>query len=468
MSLNLNSLLADLEKDSGITKQASVTETAKPAVSAELASVLEKKASEDLTAKAFSEGEALAKALLEKMAENNIIADNNAMVADDNTKVLPNPQGTVEDVLEGVVANAKATGASTDNRVDGEGPFANNVDPAGDLPPETQKQAADASAQPKEEDTMNKVASDSELAKFIMEKIAQEFSSVVTTPAAGVNTAATAAPNKIIRDNTVMTAQDDAKVDDAAVQPGGDGTINALFQSIVAKAVAEGGNSDNLVLNGGSVDPRADQVHQNGGPGPASEGQEKAAAVSALVAEGMDFDMAVDLVKQAEEEILSESWEQEKQACLSLLMEEGVDFDTAVTLVKQAEEDMAKEAKESGTDLRAARAQRVSDGRKIQAGKAAFKDGMQSAATKASVGASNVAFGAKNLDGKIFKKGVGQLASNKLVRYGAGATALAAGAAALARSHEKKACIDALVAEGIDFDTAVELTKQASVEIYGE
>lgn len=349
--LNLNSLLSDLEATSQITKQASAPEAVKPAVSAELAGVLEKKASEDLTAQAFSQGEALAKQLLEKLAndfaaspvQNEIITGNTEMVQDDDKKILPNPQGTVEQVLEGVVANAKATGAASDNRVDGDGVHANNVTPAGD-PVDGVKQAQEAITQPKEEKTMDKIASDNELAQFIMEKLAQEFSSVVTTPAAAANTAAAAAPNKIQRDNAVMTAQDDLKVQDAAVQPGGDGTVNALFESIVAKAKAEGGNSDNLILNGGSVTPRGDTVHQSGGPGPASEGQEKAAAVSALCDAGMDFETAVDLVKQAEEEILSEAWEQEKRACLDLLINEGVDFDQAVSLIKQAEEEFVQQA----------------------------------------------------------------------------------------------------------------------------
>lgn len=464
MTLNINSLLASLETEAQIEKSASAVETTTPAVSAELASVLEKKASEDLTTKAFSEGEALAKALLEKMA-NEIIADNAQMVADDDQKVLPNPGGTVEQVLEGVVENAKATGAASDDRVDGEGAHANNVAPAGD-PVEAEKQAADASAKTKEENTMDKQASDSELAKFIMEKLAQEFSPEVTTDAAAVNTAAAPAPNKIQRDNAVMTAQDDAKVQ--GVVPGGDGTVNALFETIVANAVAQGGQSDDLINGASHVAERADHALMVGGPGPASEGQEKAAAVSALVAEGMDFDMAVDLVKQAELEIQAESWEQEKQACLDLLMQEGVNFDDAVALVKQAEEDMMKEAAgPTGTDKRIRDTAKVDAGRKVQAGKAALKEGIQRGVVNARVGANNVVFGARNLDGKIFGRGVRQLASNRLVQAG-GAVGLAAAGGAALMGREKKACVEALMNEGIDFDTAVELTKQASIEVYGE
>lgn len=58
-------------------------------------------------------------------------------------------------------------------------------------------------------------------------------------------------------------------------------------------------------------------------------------------------------------------------------------------------------------------------------------------------------------------------------KIGAGlSAAAAAGAAGYAMSgdkeQEKKACVDQLMAEGIDFDSAVEMTKQASLEIYGE
>lgn len=350
-TLNLNSLLADLEASSQIEKKASAATDVKPAVSAELAGILEKKASTDLTSKAFAEGEALARELLTKMADdyaastaqNNIIAGDAQMIADDSQKIEPNGQGTIEQVLQKTVDAAESRGATTDDRIDGEGAKANNVTPAGN-PVEGEKQAADATAQTtKEETPMNKTASDSQLAKLIMEKLAQELSPEVTTPAAAVNTAATAAPNKIQRDNAVMTAQDDAKVMGVG-QPGGDGTVNALFESIVARAVAQGGQSDDLVNGDAHVEGRAEEPHQNGGPGPVSEGQEKAAAVSALCDAGMDFESAVSLVKQAEEELVAESWEQEKRACFDKLVAQGVDFDQAVALIKQAEEDLIKQA----------------------------------------------------------------------------------------------------------------------------
>ena len=48
----------------------------------------------------------------------------------------------------------------------------------------------------------------------------------------------------------------------------------------------------------------------------------------------MDFDTAVSLVKQAEEAPLAEAWEQEKKAAFGMLLDQGVDFDVAVNLIK--------------------------------------------------------------------------------------------------------------------------------------
>lgn len=339
MNLNLDSLLQSLETEAKLEKTASATETVKPAISAELAGVLEKKASDDLTKQAFAQGESLARELLAKMAGNPIIEGNAAMVADDDAKVTSNETGgDVESVLQSTVDKAVASGATTEDRVNHETQV-NNVEPAGGSVGSTVKQAEATT----EESTMNKAAQeDKSLAQMIMEKLAQEFSPEVTTPAAGVNVAAAPVPNRIQQDNAKMTAEDDAKVE--GMVPGGDGTVNALFETIVAKAVAQGAQSDDLVNGDSHVESR---LHGDvGNVKIASEEVEKAAAVSALCAEGMDFDTAVSLVKQAEESLDSEAWEQEKRACFDKLIEGGVDFDSAVSLVKQAEEDLLNQAGE--------------------------------------------------------------------------------------------------------------------------
>jgi len=341
MSLNIDDLLRGLETHAQIEKTASINEVTKPAISAELANILEKKASDDVTARAFAEGEALARELLSKLA-NEIQVGNAEMVADDDKKVLPNATGgSVEDVLQGTVDNAVASGATTEDRVNHETQV-NNVEPAGGAV-DGEKQAS-ADTQENKETTMDKVASNSELAQYIMEKLAQEFNATVTTPAAGEVVAAAPAPNMIQRDQATMVAQDDAKVQ--GVVPGGDGTVNALFETIVANAKAQGGQSDDLVNGSGSVASRQTQGVDGAPTTGASEEVEKAAAVSALCEAGMDFDTAVDLVKQAEEELHAEAWEQEKRACFDALIEQGVDFDQAVALIKQAEEDLVNQSAE--------------------------------------------------------------------------------------------------------------------------
>lgn len=431
--MNLNELLDSLEQSAQIEKKASVQEETKPSVSAELADVLEKKASEDLTKQAFAQGEELARQLLEKMA-NEIQTDNAVMQAQDDQKVVPTQTGgTIEQVLQGTVDQATERGATSDDRVNEEHQEG-KVDVAAGAPINS-------------EENMNKQAQEnSSLAAFIMEKLAQEFNPQVSTPAAGI-AAGVGAPNKLQQDNAVMTAQDDAKVQ--GIVPGGDGTVNALFETIVAKALANGAGSDNLADTAAPAVPGVvDAASQAGGPE-----VEKAAAVSALCDAGLDFDSAVALVKQAEEEIVAEEWEHEKQAAFGSLLEAGVDFDDAVALVKQAEEELM--GKEAGLASKAVDALK-------NAGNAVRND-----AVKASVGASTLGLAAKSMDKKLAKKGLEQLGRSKLAIGGAGAAAAGAGALAL-RGREKRACVEQLMAEGIDFDSAVELTKQAELEVYGE
>jgi uncharacterized protein YoaH (UPF0181 family) len=65
---------------------------------------------------------------------------------------------------------------------------------------------------------------------------------------------------------------------------------------------------------------------------------EKSAAIKELMADGVNFDDAVELVKQASAEIDAELESLEKVAAVQALIGEGIDFDEAVALVKQASE----------------------------------------------------------------------------------------------------------------------------------
>lgn len=321
-TLNLDSLLADLEKVAGIEKVASATPEVKPNVSAELSSILEKKAEEDITASALAAGEQLAKQLIEKMAAENVIQEgNDVIVAADNAKILPTETGgTIDGVLEGTVEKGLALGAKSDDVVD----------------------KLEDGAQTKEAQTK---LENEEMANKIMQKIAQTVGEATTSPAAGVNVAAAAAPNMIQAANAVMTAADDAKV---LPLPGAEGTLNNILEAVVARAEAQGAVSDDLVngdkpasgAEGGStLSPEQEQQKI------ASEDEiEKAAAVSALVEAGCDFNSAVDMVKEAEEKLAAEADQQEKVAAVSALIEAGYSWDDSVAMVKKAEEELAAEA----------------------------------------------------------------------------------------------------------------------------
>ena len=299
-TLNLDSLMADLEKTASITSAAPVT---KPNVSAELSGILEKSASVDMTASAVAAGEALAKELLTKLAADNAIQTADAvMVAADDTKVLPNGQGSIQQVLETTVQNAVAKGATSDDVVD------------------------------KVEDAQTKEAQlkseNSAMAQSIMQKIAQIVGEEVTTPAAAVNLGGAVAPNMIQSANAEMTASDDAKVQPL---PGADGSLNDILEAVVARAQEQGAVSDDLV-NGDTPASSAE------------DSQEKVAAVDALVGAGFDFDDAVSMVKEAEVALAADAVELEKVAAVNELLEAGYGFDDAISLVKQAEAELAAEA----------------------------------------------------------------------------------------------------------------------------
>lgn len=79
---------------------------------------------------------------------------------------------------------------------------------------------------------------------------------------------------------------------------------------------------------------------------------QKAAAVSALVGDGIDFYDACNLVAQADMEL-------QKEAAFNELIEQGLSFEDAVTLVKQASE---ADYVEAGLDKQAAFEQLLSEG----------------------------------------------------------------------------------------------------------
>ena len=95
-----------------------------------------------------------------------------------------------------------------------------------------------------------------------------------------------------------------------------------------------------LLEQGFSFDEAAEMVKQASEQGAqASDEMEKAAAVQELVTNyGIDFGDAVEMIKAAAEEIEREEDTLMKAAAMDELLAQGLDFDTALTLIKQAGE----------------------------------------------------------------------------------------------------------------------------------
>lgn len=128
------------------------------------------------------------------------------------------------------------------------------------------------------------------------------------------------------------------------------GNPNQVLQNAIANALANGAvHPDQLDLNvmnqgadGGNTHIPLQDMAGNydlnavGANQVATDQIEKVAAVATLVDSGYDFDYAVAMVKQAEQEILAEEDMQIKQAAVNTLMSQGYDVNTAVALIKQA------------------------------------------------------------------------------------------------------------------------------------
>lgn len=288
------------------------------------------------------------------------------------------------------------------------------------------------------ETQMNKQASDAgkALADALLVKLANAGDQ---TTVAGIP--AGVAPNKNQIDNAQLVAEHDSYIKPLPTGNGitNSGSINQIFDAIVADVQGQGAVSYDGTDPGGAITPNEGAAEQLATPNQVDTvGVEKTAAVMSLVNSGIDFDSAVDMVKAAADEIEAEEAEQVKQAAFADLLGRGVDFDLAVALVKSA--GAAGEAV------------------------AGAKKWLQNEGVKASVGAENVMFGARNLDKGIAGRGVKQLATNRLVQGGAAAGALAGGAAL---AHQKQAAVSALCDAGVDFDSAVELVQAKSQEMYG-
>lgn len=179
------------------------------------------------------------------------------------------------------------------------------------------------------------------LAQALMKKAGQGD----TTTADGVAPGST--PTKAIVDNAAMNAEGDSTVKPTPTGNGveNSGSVNEIFDAIVSDAQAQGAASTDQV-HGQGVAAQEGKVEDHATPNQVNQVKvaseqteqeqikmEKIAAIQELVANGIEFADAVEMVKQAEAEI---ALEMEKSAALAELMNDGIDFDQAVELIKQA------------------------------------------------------------------------------------------------------------------------------------
>jgi len=318
------------------------------------------------------------------------------------------------------------------------------------------------------------------------------------------------APQKTTADNAAMTAEGDAAI---KPMPTGDGirntgNVNQIFDAIVADALSQGAAGD-------------DQVHQTGVSGQegavedhAVPNQVKMAKLNELVAGGMDFDQAAELVKQAGALTVIESagrslapiarpvvsplskMDKLKAAmggvklnrdqasvlthggAAALGVMGGYNLGSAGHDKKAGVKDVVGKIGKaiagngaihvtSGGTAMGQRASQVRgavvDAGKVLRGHASnLVEDAKGAARGGStlyVSPSGKTMGARSFHAK-------NLATNPLTLAGAGAAAAGGGAYALSR--EKKAAFDALIEGGVDFDTAAQLVAQKSKELYGE
>lgn len=299
------------------------------------------------------------------------------------------------------------------------------------------------------------------LAKALMDKLTKSANAGDATTVSGV--ADGAAGNKQQNDSAQIVAEDDAKV---KPMPTGDGlrnqgTINQIFDAVIADALAQGAASHDQVHETGvsSVEGSVEDKAVPNQVKTASEKEmedaiEKAAAVEHLVQNGIAFEDAVDLVKAAETELQEEF---EKAAAVSALITEGVDFDDAIELVKRAA---------AGDMTTVDGIAPGAPGNKVQHDSAQIV-----AEDDAKVKPMPTGDGIKN-DGTIneifdaiVQDALAQGAASHDQVHGTGVAAVEGAVEDIAVPNQvKTAAMEKLLDAGFDFDTAVELVKTASLK----
>jgi transcription termination factor NusB len=137
------------------------------------------------------------------------------------------------------------------------------------------------------------------------------------------------AENNVIAETATMKSQDDAKIKDTPVAGK---TVSEVAKDLLARAGAEGKThvpehpAQVVAAEGGA---------QTEGRAPIDSQLDKQASecLAALINDGVAFDEAVELVKEASVQMQADL---EKAAAVNHLIDNGIDFAEAVELVKQA------------------------------------------------------------------------------------------------------------------------------------
>lgn len=186
-----------------------------------------------------------------------------------------------------------------------------------------------------------------------MNKVAQEQGKAIADAILGMLKKADEGSNAVIQQTEQLVSEADSQTE---MTPRNGKTVTETLKGIVARGSSEGAvHPDALSLGAVSGDETAagpalsnSDGHsvENVGSDLDKEAHEKLAAAQALMYQGYDFETAVDLVKEAAEELAAEEFEQIKLATVSSLVDEGMSIDDALVLTKQAMEILAKQAEE--------------------------------------------------------------------------------------------------------------------------
>jgi len=189
---------------------------------------------------------------------------------------------------------------------------------------EMTKQASDATTELEQALSNSNVGENNTMTKSAHEVAGQSIADAIL---AGLNKQAS--ENTVAAETQTMVNEDTAKIKETPVAGK---TVSEVAQALLARAASEGKTEKPKHVD---AEVNAEGGAQTAGRAPIDSQLDKQAAeaLSALIADGVDFAEAAELVKEAQAHLNSDL---EKAAAVSSLMDNGIDFAEAVELVKQA------------------------------------------------------------------------------------------------------------------------------------